>query len=174
MNGKSANILSSIICIVFVVGLVMLGIHNYKNNEKFFDTSLTTLLTIAVAVIISYFFVQKRTDNRRKNEKIDNLLYKIQKYINEDNFVLTGGEISRKNLILHKAIANEIRCIKNMNLDKESRKQIARVERYFKDFREVYGENYPNEERIEEKYSELKNYVVNIDDACDRIHMHLM
>ena len=174
MSKTGRNILSVITGAVFIIVLIALGIYNCKNNDKFFDASFTTLVTIAIAVIVSYFLVQKKTDKRRKNEKIDDLLYKIQCYVNEDNFVLTGEDISRKNLILHRTISNKIRCLKSLGLDKNSKKELEYIEKNFKDFRRVYGDNYSSREKMEEKYSELKNYVVRIDDACDKIHMTLM
>lgn len=65
--------LGHIFLIVFVLVCIVLGIYNLKNNTEFLKTPLSTIMSILAAVIVSYLFVQKKTDNRRKCEKIDKL-----------------------------------------------------------------------------------------------------
>lgn len=110
--------LKGVSIIAFFGVILKIGIYNYRNNVKFFEASFTSLVTIIVAVVVSFLFVQLKTDKRRQNEKIDELIYKIQGYITEESFVM-GGEHSRKNLILHRSIINKIRYLKIRKIDKE-------------------------------------------------------
>lgn len=159
--------------VVFLGVIIGLGAYNLKNNCKFFEASFTTLATLVIAVIVSFLLVQWKTDQRRQHEKIDDLLYKIQSYMNPESFVM-GGERARENLIQHRSIANKIRCIKGQKLNKEIFDEVKKIESNFKKLRSMYGDCYTNDEKLKENYPALKNYVLLIDDSCDKIHMMLL
>ena len=159
--------------IVFLGIIIELGVYNLKNNCKFFEASFTTLATLVIAVIVSFLLVQWKTDQRRQHEKIDDLLYKIQSYMDPERFVM-GGEYVRENLIQHRSIANKIKCIKGQKLNKEVSEEVKRIESNFKMLRNMYGDCYTNDEKLKENYPALKNFVLLIDDSCDKIHMMLL
>ncbi|RHU86929.1 hypothetical protein DXC27_09620 [Ruminococcus sp. OM08-7] len=164
--------ISNILMLIFICGMLGLGAYNYQNNEAFFEASFTSLATISVAVFVSFFLVQLKTDKRRQNEKIDKLIYKIQGYLMEESFLL-GGEYARKNLILHRSIANKIGYLKMQKVDKEIVEKLNKIESNFKKIRTVYGENYVNQDKLQENYVKLQNYIMLIDDLCDKIHILL-
>ncbi len=170
---KKSGWLTRGLVIIFSIVFIFLLVYNLLRNENFFEASATTLITIFSAVAISYFLVQKKTDIRRKNEKIDDLLYKIQGYINDEGFIV-GGEKSRKNLILHRSISNKIRFLLAQKLDKDIEKEVKKLDENFKEFRSLYGENYVNEEDMKQEYNQFQNYISKMDDICDRIHMILL
>ena len=166
---KIFNIIAGI---VFGCIIVALGVYNYQNNKSFFEASFTSLATICVAVIVSFYLVQLKTDKRRQKEKIDTLLYKIQSYLTEESFLL-GGEDAWKNLILHRSIFNKIKYLENLNIDKKILDELKKVKGYLEKFRCTYSENYLDEEKLKDKYDELKHYITLIDDICDKIHILL-
>lgn len=167
------KVLKVIFIVIFLGVIGAIGYYNWKNNCKFFEASFTTLATLVVAVIVSFLLVQWKTDQRRQHEKLDDLLYKIQNYIGEESFVM-GGDYARGNLILHRTIANKIRFIKKQKICKEVSIEIKKIEDNFKRFRDLYGDNYTNEDDMKSNYDALKNYVLLIDDSCDKIHMILL
>ena len=78
---KNSRVSKYSLVIVFIICMFGIIVYNLLNNDKFLETSVTSIISIVIAVVISYVFVQKKTDLRRKNEKIDKLLYKIQDII---------------------------------------------------------------------------------------------
>lgn len=156
--------------IIFLVGCVALGIYNWRTNVNFFTAPLTTIVSIVVAVVISYFFVQRKTDDRRKREKVDKLLYKIQEMILDEKFI----EVKEQDLIIQRSIANKITYLKNNVIDKNIKTQVERIEEIFGEYREFYSNHYKDVTYMEKSKKELANYVTRIDDVCDEIHMKLM
>ena len=160
--------------IVFCVFIAWIFLYNLKNNDKFFEASIVNIATIVVAVVVSFFLAQRKTDKRRKNEKIDNLVSKIQDYVNDDDFVKGGESTGRKNLLLHRSVSNKLKYLKREKIDTAVKKEIEIIEKNFKEYRHVYGDYYLVENKLQDHYNELKNYLLLIDDACDKIHMLLM
>lgn len=53
-----------IISVIVIVLLTILVIYNIKNNDNFFDLPINSLLTLFTAIFISFYLVQKNTDQR--------------------------------------------------------------------------------------------------------------
>lgn len=156
--------------ILFSIGLFIFGFYNMCHNNKFWETNFTTLVSIAIAVLISYFFVQHRTDERRKQEKIDKLLYKIQGTILDENFLI----IKEEDLIIQRSIVNKIGYIKENVKNKNNKKDVERIEELFSQYRDFYGNHYLDVEYMKKSNKELQNYISRIDDICDALHMKFL
>lgn len=150
------------LCIIF-------GIYNFCTNPQFLTASLTSIVTIAIALIVSYFLVQRKTDDRRKREKIDRLLYKIQDTILDKDFL----EINTTDLITHRSVANKIEYLED-NVTGDIKKKISRIKELFEEYREFYSNHYTDKEYMEKSLKELTNYVARIDDLCDEVHLMLL
>ena len=134
------------------------------------EANFTTLVSIVIAVLISYFFVQHRTDERRKQEKIDKLLYKIQDTILDEKFLTIKDE----DLIIQRSIVNKIGYIKENIKNDKIKEDIDRIEDLFSQYREFYGNHYSDSEYMKKSNKELQNYISRIDDTCDHLHMKLL
>lgn len=167
MNWK--KIVEKIFLVFFVCICIGLGIHNFNTNSEFLKTPLSTIVTILIAVIVSYFLVQKKTDDRRKNEKIDKLLYKIQDIILEEDFLVA----EKGSLIKQRSIVNKIQYLQE-NIDNKFENDVCRIREQFDILREFYSEHYQDEEYMKKSQNELMNYIRLVDDACDKIHMKLL
>jgi len=155
--------------IICTISFILLGIYNISFNEDFFKTPLTTMISVLVAIIVSYYFTQRKVDDRRKKEKIDQLLYKIQGIILDSQFI----EVKDTDLIVHRSIANKIQYLE-MNIPDEMRGDINRLADIFKDYRFFYGEHYKDDDYMNRFKKDLLNYITKIDDVCDNIHMKLL
>ena len=60
--------ISKIIVIIFSTVLVILGIYNVFNNAEFWKLTITNILTLGVAIIITYYMTQKTNEERRKKD----------------------------------------------------------------------------------------------------------
>ncbi|MEL7657008.1 MAG: hypothetical protein AAGU75_14005, partial [Bacillota bacterium] len=68
---------------ILVAVLIALCCYNLKTNDKFLEASLTTYISIVVAIGISYFLSQRQTDKRKQKDVLLNLIYRIQSIIYE-------------------------------------------------------------------------------------------
>ena len=165
-----------IISLGIAIGLVLLISYNVVSNERFFEASITSILTILVALLFSYYFTQQKNDIRKKNEKIDNLIYKIQEIILDSEFIESDNDaISRKNLIKQRSVANKIEYLCNItSTSVELANLVKEIKETFSNYREFYGEHYTDIEYMEKSKKDLLNYVVKIDDLADKIHISLL
>lgn len=170
---KHASKISTAVLLLLIVGLC---IYNLVNNPNFLDTSFTALITIAIALIFSYWFTQIKNDKRKRNEKIDTLLYKIQEIVRNLDFISADtDEVCRKNLISHRSIANKIKYIKiACEDDKNIQEKVSQLEDEFKRFREFYGNHYAQKDYMKDSIKDLLNYITIIDDKADEIHIMLL
>lgn len=154
--------------VICIIGFIALGTYNIVFNKDFFKTPLTTLVSVLVAIILSYYLTQRKVDDRRRKEKIDQLLYKIQGIVLEDNFII----VQDTDLILHRSVANKIQYLEK-NIPNEIRDDVNRLANIFKDYRYFYGEHYKDDDYMKKSKKDLLNYITKIDDICDSIHMKL-
>lgn len=161
---------------ITIVVILIIGICNMICYNKFWETSVSSIITLLIAVVFSYYFTQSKNDIRKKKEKADRLLYKIQDIILEKGFIESDPEeISRVNLIKHRSLANKIECLKKTcKGDDEIYKDIEKLEEEFSRFREFYGEHYKDSEYMLKSQNELQNYVTKMDDIADQIHIKIM
>lgn len=175
-KSKRKEIISIAVTVVLCIIGILLCIYNVLYNDKFFKVSVTSLLTIFIAVIFSYWFVQRKNDKRNKNEKIDKMVYKIQEIVCGSDFISSVNEdMSRKNLIRHRSVANKITYLKDVcGENNEVKSAIIEIEKEFESFREFYGNHYKDQEYMEKSQNELFNYITKIDDKADEIHVMLL
>lgn len=169
MKNTIGKIVFNIVIGVFIVGCICLSVYNWQFNPEFLVTPLSTILSILIAVVVSFYFVQKKTDHRRKNEKIDKLLYKIQDIILDKNFL----EVKEKDLIVQRSLANKIEYLANYS-DHNISSEIGKIKDKFEDYRTFYGNHYKDADYMKKSQQELLNYVRLIDDICDEIHIKLL
>lgn len=148
--------------------------YNLVNNQKFFEASFTTIVSIVIAVVVSYCFVQRKNDERRKKEKLDKLVYKIQSMILDDEIAsVDSEEIIRKNFIRHRSLGNKIQYLKDYKTE-SIEEYVEKLEDNFKQFREFYSDHHKEKEYMINSVKEIANFKARIDDTCDKIHMILM
>ena len=167
---------SKIITAILLLLIFVLCIYNFVSNPDFLDASVSALMTITIAIIFSYWFAQIKSDKRKRNEKIDTLLYKIQEIVGNSDFISAETEeVCRKNLISHRSIANKITCIKiACEDDKCIKDKVSQLEDEFKRFREFYGNHYTQKDYMKDSEKDLLNYITIIDDKADEIHIMLL
>lgn len=105
------NVIVAIVVILTLLSLVYTIWFNLKNNNtNFWNTSITNIISITIAIIFAYYFVQRKNDKRKQKEIIEKNIIKIQKYIyDEEIYLITSKE---NNSSLTRSI--KIRKIKNL------------------------------------------------------------
>ena len=156
------------------------GVYNFNKNCNFFDASLSTIVSIMIAVIVSFYLVQKKNDLIREKEKIDGLVYKIQEIIMDNSFGSVEDEdIIRKNLIMQRSVANKFEYLSvkfkrlNDKINTETKESLKNAADKYNEFKEFYGNHYTDKEYIKKSFTEITNYKTLIDDFCDKIHIQL-
>lgn len=162
--------------IVVILVFTSLFFYNLINNDTFFSAPFTSLMTVGVALFVSYGLVQSRNNRRKKSDKLSNLLYKIQGIIRQEEFVESQSErIQRRNLIMQRSVGNKIEYLKKgCEKDTSLKKLVEQMEEEFLRFREFYGEHYKDQDYMRKSEKELMNFIVKMDDIADKIHIELL
>lgn len=67
--------------VLILILLIVLIIYNIINNNDFFELPIGSLLTLFTAIFISFYLVQRNTDQRYQKQIYCNLLSDIQKLV---------------------------------------------------------------------------------------------
>ena len=145
---------SKCLVITILITLVILGGVNIYNNgwKDFIKMNAYEIVTIAIALLVTYYLTERKNDIRKLNNKIENICNNMQVYLREEY----GITPSEKN----KEIKDSISYIK-----KEHKKYIEFVDDNF-DQEDIYFQ----EENRQEK---LKSIINNIDNKLDEIIVYL-
>lgn len=152
--------------VIIAVGCLIWSIYNGFNNGKFLEASLIQILTLVVAIFISYFLVQHKNDRRRKADFINKMLQEIVLQV-EDEGVL-DADTSRA-WTIQKSIANRLLALKD-NGFKDIEQDMDYVIKEFEEIRELYSNHVDDLETVEK---DINRHRVNISDKCTKIEASL-
>ena len=105
---KIASVILTIICIISLIYTVVFNLRD--NYPCFFKTNVSEIVTIIIAVVFAYYYVELRNDGRKQKEIIENNVRKIQKYIYDKEIY----EVSSKEIANSLTRSIKIRKIKNL------------------------------------------------------------
>lgn len=70
--------------------IVLLAIYNCFTNPNFWILSVANCMTLLVAVVVSFFLVQKKADTKNQKDALAKLLYAIQTIVGDKStYVIT-------------------------------------------------------------------------------------
>lgn len=101
-----------IIGIIILVPLIILIVYNIINNNEFFYLSISSLLTLFTAIFISFYLVQKNTDQRYQKQIYCSLLSDIQKLVTDpDTYIFNDNTDSKTITSRKRSLSNYIRLV---------------------------------------------------------------
>lgn len=165
---KSKTITNFIFFAVIVILTGFLFLKNY-NSATFWTASFIQILTLTVTAILSFFFVQKLTDKRRKIDCYEHILTEIQNVINNDTYIFA---ISKEALLLQQSIANKIKYLKEHSFT-EIKSDLEYIEDQFQELRDLYGNHKSSTFDLEKVNLDMLKHKTNISDKVDKIKLKL-
>lgn len=111
MNKKSSSIVKGILTVLLLCAFAAFVVYNIKNNDKFWDASLVNVITILIAIIISYFFVQRKNDLRKQKDILLNLINGLQLQISSEKAYDFSGQSGEEILMRKRDISNKIHIL---------------------------------------------------------------
>lgn len=165
------------LAIVFCVGLLVYIIFfNLQNNTDFFKMSLTDLITLLIAIVLSYFFTERNSNTRKRKETIEILIEKIQQKLETDVMVnICDGEDIKKVSLNKRSIDNNLNLIKNntsqmgVNIEKD----IDYVVEQFNNYIYIIDGHINDIEYLRSSKLDLERYLILMSDKLNKIRMDL-
>ena len=156
------------ICGVFILVLIVIGIHNYRTNENFWEMQFSSVMTLLVAVLISYLFTQRRNDRRKQKEILLKLLELIQAVTeNPTSYTISpvkeNWEQERQNILMVKRrLSNHIRMLKKESVNFGVQEKADKIDEVFQDYELLISENIDKMKILSENRTELQRLLDSI------------
>lgn len=164
---KIIRVIIPILAFACIVLLVYTFIYNILNNYNcFIRTNITDIITIVIAIIFAYYYVEKKNDGRKQKEIIENNVKKIQNYIYDEEI----RSVSSKKISTSLTRSIKIRKIKNLISYLKDYSKKYDFEKQYHDICENFKEYQKHTETMSEDddYStKNKNHVIRIIETLD-------
>lgn len=160
----------NIILAVIMIGLLFLAYYNYVNNSDFSKTSLLAIMQIFILVVVSFIFVQQKTDTRKQADVVDSLIRKsliafeeLNRLVGEyTNHVITDRDNSccaeEREQIQEKIrlLENYFSSLKRPNVSDVFRRKFALIVQEFSDYTTQFENVFPGNSDNPSKAKEIK------------------
>ena len=157
-----------------IISIVIWVIYNIKYNDNFFQTPIIYILNLIVAVVFTYYFTQKKNDNRRFKEEICGILDKVQILINDPrlgNF--SSEEDVQYAIMMHRTVSNKIQILEDNKEILNISSDIKVIRDKFNQYRDLVGNHNNDLEYLSKSSADMKGITSIIDDRIDKIRISL-
>lgn len=154
MKGKKKG--GWIVGALVACGLMALAGYNLYNNADFWEASAVNCITIAIAVLVSYFLVQKQNDQRKQKEILLDLIYKLQAQIVHPSMYDVAGMSKEELTMRNRSVGNKIHILKKAKEKFEIEDEVAFVQERFDEYNTLIGDHIENETYLQQSKRELK------------------
>ena len=166
MKHKTVSTLFFVATIIIVS--LFLFCKNF-NSSNFWTANFIQILTLIVTSGLSFFFVQKLTDKRRKIDCYEHILNEVQNIV-ENNATIFS--VDKEALLLQKSIANKIKYLKEHSFS-EIKSDLEYIENQFQELRDLYGNHNSSSYELKNIELDMLKHKTNISDKIDKIKLEL-
>ena len=170
MIKKCLKILSTI---AFVVGFLVLLSYNIQHNDSFWYTSFANCVTIGVAIIVSYVFVQRRSDIRKQKDIIVELIFKLQAAFSQPNIYnlenMSIEEITMRNRDLN----NRLHILETFAKKFSVAEDVKFITEKYKEYEDLIGNHIGDPDYLKSSQKELQRPIGLIDNKLTEIAIKL-
>lgn len=157
-----------IFCLVVATILVALALGNL-HKSTFWEASLVDLITLVIAIVLSFFITQVIDDDKRRKQCIEDVILEIQSMVGDERCYSVCG---RQALLKQQSCANKIKYLKEAGF-KDIAKDIDFIENEFCEIRDLYSEHNKSEKDLAGIQKDIDRHVDGIYDKCDKIRIAL-
>lgn len=160
--------------LIALILLIILITYNIINNEKFFELSISALLTLFTAIFISFYLVQRNTDLRYQKQIYCNLLMDIQKLVtNPDTYTFDKNTDVRTITSKKRTLSNYIGLV-NLHSKKFELEQEANfIREKFKEYDEFLGNHISDITYLSKSKEDLRRPLDLINDKLYEMMLKL-
>lgn len=175
---KIKNILVIIAVIILLVSTIVIGVYNGFNNSKFFDASISQVLTLVVTLGIAFWATQIKNDQRKIKDHAEIIIQKIQAVVTEDSFYFIYKtddpiEVQKRISVTNRKLNNCIGILKQYGDRLGFSNDANYIEEEFKSYKTFISDHYTDLDYLEKSESTLRKHAENIDSKCDYIILSL-
>lgn len=163
-----------LIPIIFAIGIFVLGICNHINNDKFWEASIYQVITLLMAILITFYATQYKNDQRKVKDYAENVIRKIQAIIVDERFVDFNENTENKAVTMtNRKLNNYISILNEYGKKLGFQKDAEYVAEQFKAYRTFVDEHLSDKDYLSKSSPTLQMYAENIEQKCENIILNL-
>ena len=144
---------------------LLLIVKNYK-EATFFSASLVDIVTIIIAVFITYALTMSEDDRQRRNQCIEQIILEIEALVISESVFSEQRNVA---FMKQRSCANRIKYLKDAGFE-DINNDILFIENHFKEIRDLYS-NHQND--LDSVRSDFEKHQNLISDKCNKIRVGL-
>lgn len=145
-----------VVIILLAIALVWWSVYNVKNNSNFLTASLANIVTIGLAVFVSYFLTQRGNNKRRQKDIVYGLLQDLYQQVSSDEAYKLSGQSKEKINMRNRDMNNKISILEGLKSDLISPKDLSLIRKSFNEYRDFIGDHIENIAYLSQSEKELK------------------
>lgn len=126
-----------IVIIAIVLFVLGVAIYNVKNNQAFWNTSVTTCLSLIIAAALSFYMVQRGNDLRKQKEIFIDLMESLKTLVDDEKSFNVCGVSQEEILMKKRAMNNKIAFVKSYGKRFAIEKDVLFLEEKFSEYESV-------------------------------------
>lgn len=161
----------TLICLLVFVVFVIYNIA--KQQTKFFKASAVECVTIAIAVIVSYYLVQRQNNYQKQKDIIADMVLKLQLSFQQRELYDFAGQ--DKNLIMMRTrdLNNKIHILEKLERDFGISDEVSFIRRHFDEYNNFIGDHIEHMDYLIRSQNELRRPVELISQKLLTSALHL-
>ena len=149
------------------IALFIIGVYN-SFSATFWEASFVDIITIGLAVFLSFYLTENLNDKRRRNDCIEHIIIEIEQMMNEDSMFSFG----KKALAQQTSCANRIKYLKDAKFQ-DIQEDIDFIAREFDEIRDLYSSHNQTEPKLKAVHIDFERHRNLICDKCNKIRIAL-
>lgn len=167
------NFLIGVVVVLTISAVIYAIYYNFKNNSTtFWNSSISDIVTIIIAIVFAYYFVERKSDKRKQKEIIEKNISKIQKYIYDEeiyDIISKENNNSLTRSIKIRKIKNLITYLTDYSKKFNFEKQMEEVSKNFKEYQSATEAMTQDNDFSEKSKNNVKRIVETLDDNLEEI-----
>ena len=162
--------INKIILAAAVAVVLIIGVFNCIVNEKFWELSISNVLTLLVALIITFLLTQKTTEVRRKKDVVVKMLDRLYILLSDIRMVkIQSQETIDFVKIQNRTISNKITCLEKFAKDLKFEEEIRKMKTDFDSYENFFSEHMSDLDYLIKSERTFNNKMQLLDNQCDNI-----
>ena len=166
------------IIIISIILFVDIGYNIWNNGwGDFLKINAYEVITIIIALFVTYYLTERKNDIRKLNDKIENICNDIQIYLREEYKIVPSKKNKERVLLNIRYVSNKIHILEKLSEKNNNIKEaIAYIKGEHNKYNEFVSTNLDQNEQYfleENRQEKIKANINNMDNKLDEIIVYL-
>lgn len=173
MNKKDYSAWKWILGILCAIAFLIFTVYNVVKNSDFWEASAVNIITILIAIVISYFFVQRKSDLRKQKDILLSLINGFQLQITSEKAYDFTGQTGEEILMRKRDISNKLHILSELQDNFSIQTEVKFLNEKFDEYDQLISDHIADLDYLVKSKNELRRPLDLINDKLVRISINL-